>query len=61
MRTVRERVREWERWHDWAKGCYEMAQGVGGPDGADGMSWDGMAANRLGRRISVNRPGGVLT
>ena len=25
MRTARERVREWERWHDRAKGCYETA------------------------------------
>ena len=61
--TARERVREWARWHDRARGHYETARGVGGPNGADGASWDetagvGRRANRLGRRVSVNRSGG---
>ena len=61
--TARERVREWARWHDRARGHYETARRVGGPNGADGVSWDktagvGCRANRLGRCISVNRFGG---
>jgi hypothetical protein len=40
MRTARERVGGWVRWRDQARGRHEMARGVGGPDGADGASWD---------------------
>ena len=63
---AQEGVHEWARWHDRARGRYKTASGVGGPDGADSASWDetggvGHWVNRLGRCVSVNRSGGVLT
>ena len=58
------------RWHE--NGCMRTAwtdstgECMSGPDEADSTSWDEMAgvgcqANRLGRCVSVNRSGGILT
>ena len=47
-------VCEWAGWHDRERGQHETARG-------DGTSWNGHWVDRLGRRISMNRSGEVLT
>ena len=55
--------REWASGRDGTTGRGDATRWHEGwvPDGADGASWDEMAANRLDMCVSVNRSGGVLT